>query len=414
MRLKIGVTIPAFESEVIDDGLHLPDQSDRDTQVESINTSKVDSDKILLKDLLAVFFICLLIMTVIATGLRIIKDNIEGRPMFLFGFLPEVKQGAYHLSSNPFSIQAVVAAEDSGQNFFTVEGEQENDLGPMIKIGLFQVTGPQQIVADRPYKIVDSKGFTILTSEGSVPVYVWYDKSQNKYFFKHQQFVYTAAEPFVIQAGREGVLQILSYYNPPKWDKRINDNKFRNSLFLNYSAATNQLWMINELPLEDYLKGLAETKPGDNFEYLKVMSIVGRSYAYYHLMNNFKHQYNNFHLDAYWDQVYRGYNNEVRHPELVKAVEQTRGRIVTYQGEVAVTPYFARSNGKTKSWSEVWYGNPYPWVVPVEVPWERGLEQLGHGVGLSAIGAMIMANNGWQVDDIIKYFYQGVEIAKLY
>ncbi len=414
MRFKIGATIPALNSEITDDDLYLSSWQ-KENKLGNITVNDNSGlDRILLKDLLAVFFICLLIMIVIATGLRIIKDNIEGKPIFLFGWLPEVRGQSYHLRANPFSIQAVVAAEENRQFLPTTEAEEEEGLGPLIKIGLFQVTKPQQIIADSPYQVIDSQGFTILTSQGAVPIYVWYDKKQDKYFFKHQQLVYSSAEAFVIQANQGGVLQIVSYYNPPKWDKKISDNKFRHRLFLNYSSATGQLWMINELPLEDYLKGLAETKPGDNFEYLKVMSIVGRSYAYYHLINNFKHQYNNFHLDAYWDQVYRGYNNEQRHPDLVKAVEQTRGRVVTYKGRVAVTPYFARSNGRTKSWSEVWYGDPYPWVAPVEVPWEKGFQQLGHGVGLSAIGAMIMANNGWQVDDIIKYFYQGVGVEKIY
>ncbi len=37
----------------------------------------------------------------------------------------------------------------------------------------------------------------------------------------------------------------------------------------------------------------------------------------------------------------------------------------------------------------------------------------GHGVGMSQYGALAMAKKGYKYDEILKYYYQGVEIAKL-
>ena len=37
----------------------------------------------------------------------------------------------------------------------------------------------------------------------------------------------------------------------------------------------------------------------------------------------------------------------------------------------------------------------------------------GHGVGMSQYGAQGMANNGYKYEEIIKYYYQGVEISKI-
>ncbi len=37
----------------------------------------------------------------------------------------------------------------------------------------------------------------------------------------------------------------------------------------------------------------------------------------------------------------------------------------------------------------------------------------GHGVGMSQYGAKEMANNGYKYDDILKYYYQGVEFKKI-
>ena len=37
----------------------------------------------------------------------------------------------------------------------------------------------------------------------------------------------------------------------------------------------------------------------------------------------------------------------------------------------------------------------------------------GHGVGMSQYGALAMAKKGYKYQDILKYYYQGVEIKKL-
>ena len=46
-------------------------------------------------------------------------------------------------------------------------------------------------------------------------------------------------------------------------------------------------------------------------------------------------------MDATYDQVYRGYGAEARTPNVVAAVDATRGQIVTYNGKLAITPYFS-------------------------------------------------------------------------
>jgi stage II sporulation protein D len=38
----------------------------------------------------------------------------------------------------------------------------------------------------------------------------------------------------------------------------------------------------------------------------------------------------------------------------------------------------------------------------------------GHGVGLSQWGAYGMASQGYSYEDILKYYYQGVQLKKIY
>ncbi len=189
------------------------------------------------------------------------------------------------------------------------------------------------------------------------------------------------------------------------------DNTFRNVLELRYNDVKSRSWLINELPMEFYLKGLAETSNVSHIEFQKALITAARTYAFYHWTRNTKHDGEGFHVDAYSDQVYKGHGQEVRTPRLSQAVDATRGEIVTYNGETAITAYFSRSAGKTLDWSEVWGGN-VPWSKSVPVPCDVGKTLWGHGIGMSASGALCMANDGKLWEEIIKYFYTGVALDK--
>ena len=93
---------------------------------------------------------------------------------------------------------------------------------------------------------------------------------------------------------------------------------------------------------------------------------------------------------------------------------KSAGQIVHYNDEPVITPYFSRSDGRTRSWEDVWAGGPYPWLVEVDVPWDDGYPLWGHGVGMSARAAIKMADEGMHYEEILKYFYHGTTLKKLY
>jgi len=204
------------------------------------------------------------------------------------------------------------------------------------------------------------------------------------------------------------------------FDRRVTrnfthpDNTFRNVLELRYNSSKDRTWMINELPIEYYLRGLAETSNISPLEYQKALVTVARTYALYHYERGTKHGDEFYHISSYsWDQVYNGYGQEMRAPKITQAVEATRGRVVTYDNKTAITPYFSRSDGRTRDWSEVWHGS-VAWLKSVPAPCdaEKGRTLWGHGVGLSASEALCMANRGSEWIDILTHFYQGVELNK--
>jgi peptidoglycan hydrolase-like amidase len=117
------------------------------------------------------------------------------------------------------------------------------------------------------------------------------------------------------------------------------------------------------------------------------------------------------------DQLYLGVVSEAMMPRFVEAARATRGEMVTYENEIVITPYFGNSNGRTKSWTQVWGGQPKPWLVSVEAEYDRarGRRQLGHGVGMSQRDASIRAEKeGIDYRAILTHYYTGVEIERVY
>lgn len=189
-------------------------------------------------------------------------------------------------------------------------------------------------------------------------------------------------------------------------------NTYRNVLEIRYNDYKDRTWVINELPIEMYLRGLAETSNVSHFEYQKALVTAARTYAFYHYTRGTKRASEHMHLVAYADdQVYRGYERETMSPNVVQAVEDTHGVIVTYDDDYAITPYFSRSDGRTRDWSEVW-GGEVAWAKSVPVPWDEGYTLWGHGVGMSAVGALAMANEGWLYEEILPYYYTDIELQQ--
>jgi peptidoglycan hydrolase-like amidase len=215
----------------------------------------------------------------------------------------------------------------------------------------------------------------------------------------------------IIPKTANAIMTVSNFDRKVTRGSSFTDNTFRNILELRYNTPNDRTWLINELPMEYYLRGLAETSNISPAEFQKTLITAARTYAFYHWSRATKHKSEFFHVDAWLDQVYKGYGQEARTPNLTAAVDATRGRIVTYQGETAITPYFSRSDGRTRNWSDVWYGT-VPWCVGVPVPADVGKKLWGHGVGMSASGALAMANDGQTYDQILKYFYTGIDVTK--
>lgn len=185
---------------------------------------------------------------------------------------------------------------------------------------------------------------------------------------------------------------------------------------MEFRVLDNSLVAINELPIELYLRGLAEVSNTTDPEKIKTIVVAARSYAYHYITDDDKFPGKPWDLDDSPErsQKYLGYGFEKRSSNVTLAIRQTAGKVVTYKNKAVKVPYFNQSDGKTRSAKDVWGWNDTPYLVAVNDKYCNGSTLLGHGVGISGCGADGMAKAGKDHEEIIEYFLKGVSFKYVY
>ena len=298
----------------------------------------------------------------------------------------------------------VVTAEDTPAETTTNTNEQT------IRIALSEVGKSEEI------KIKANGDFSTINKSGEKRRY----SAQDTLSVTWSVFGDLRVEP----TNKSTIFEILTYedYN---WNNTTNFNKFRGTLKVAYSSNSNKVWLVNELPFEDYLLGVAEAVNSDPKEYQKAFAISARSYAMFHLEKGGKRGTNEiFHLNnTSSDQVYRGYGWELYSPNLPIAVKETRDEVIKYNGKTARAVYSSDSGGVTKNACSLWrgvfctadYGYLEGGVYDPAGTQRRDAAQIAksHGVGMSAAGGRRLAELGKNYQEILKYYYKNIEIVKL-
>ncbi|MBN1258265.1 SpoIID/LytB domain-containing protein [Candidatus Peregrinibacteria bacterium] len=296
------------------------------------------------------------------------------------------------------------------QNAIASSQEKEPVATPFrVRLGYSGATAT--LTSDKPYKVYSATGQEFFSPSKGAQVTL--RRVGNNIHVQSGSVVRSSAYiRFVPAEG--GIMEIASWERPPDWNNSLNDNKFRG--VIEARVVNGAVAYINELPLEDYLKGIAEVSNDAPFEKMKAMAVLARTYAKYY-MDPANRKFPDMPYDGSDDpnvfQKYLGYGVEIRNPNFVGAVAVTENEVVTYNGKLVKTPYFSQSDGKTKSAQEVWGWKDTPYLVSVPDPYCAGKTMSGHGVGLSGCGAEGMAKAGKTYDEIIKYYFKGVKIEEL-
>ncbi len=287
---------------------------------------------------------------------------------------------------------------------------------PRIRVSLGKIEGAVLIRAYGDYDFVAPDKSILLAVPSDTRVLWEYDVVGKTNLITMGGVTTSSPALFRMQARTpESRVTIHDKNDRPKWNGSVNYNEYRGDIELRYSEKMPGLWVINEVPMEQYLKGLIETTSQDPPEMQKAVQIAARTYAYVRLPDGVNYVNRLWDVHAVWDQYYKGYAAEKINPSGARATDDTRGVLVLYEEKPVTTPYFARSNGKTKGWRQVWGGRDKPWLKPVVAVYDRGKKKFGHGVGMSQTDAKLRAKkDGWNFERLLTYYYTGVTVQKVY
>ncbi|MEK7539780.1 MAG: SpoIID/LytB domain-containing protein [Patescibacteria group bacterium] len=283
-----------------------------------------------------------------------------------------------------------------------------DDLGQM-RVGITNELETVQLSSNKQAQVESTQGVLLATvPKGEV---ITITPSTNTYTVSTSQGVFSmGGVRFIPRTG--GVVTVENYEDRPGWNTDLNDNVFRGRVLV-ARGTDNTTWVVNVLRLGPYVRGIAEASNSSPVEYQKALSVAARTYAVYNMLHPTKHEGEPYILDnTSGDQVYRGYNLEQRAEIWAASARSTSKQVLMYDDEVIVAPYFSQSDGRTRSWSEVW-GGEYPWAVSVSDPGCEGLELQGHGVGMSGKGGVYFAEEGQMYEEILTYYYTGVRLETL-
>ena len=197
---------------------------------------------------------------------------------------------------------------------------------------------------------------------------------------------------------------------------------YRGSMEFAWLPSYQSAWVVNTLPMDDYLSGLVEQNDTIPWEALRASAIAFRTYA---VTVRAERRASGALFDVAastrqtptlytHDQVYHGYARELSGTRLRDAVHDTRGCVLTYEGRTIHAVYFSRADGRTRSWHEEWGGAIKPWAVAVDDPYSQGQSLLGHGIGLPLRSANAMAAAGANGEQILAAYYTSVDFEHVY
>lgn len=180
------------------------------------------------------------------------------------------------------------------------------------------------------------------------------------------------------------------------------DNKEENKIDSNYTYRQygtikllhSKTGEIEELSIDDYLYNVVSAEMPATYEMqaLEAQAIVARTYTIYKIINK-KHENADICDDSSCCQAWvskdvrmeRWSENEREEnwQKICTAVNNTKGKIITYNGQPINAFFHANSGGTTEIPVNVWGGTDYPYLQSVQTAGEEGYAQYSSEVELS-------------------------------
>lgn len=176
--------------------------------------------------------------------------------------------------------------------------------------------------------------------------------------------------------------------------------------------------VINTLPFSEYMKWIVETNDTETLEKNKVMAMISKNYALFYM--NKENIHPNISADANYTAIddpnfFQKYVWAWLEKTLTKryqALEATNNEVVMYDSYLPILPYFNCSAGFTLSAEEKRWWNDTPYLKSV-YDFDTCDDFAWHGVWLAGKWAERFAKQWMTYDQILKYYYDSINIAKI-
>lgn len=301
----------------------------------------------------------------------------------------------------------------------TINGVDGNKDGDLVRIGITYTDGkPITVTANNSFQVREGGDKVLTTLKAGQNIAVSWSGGQYHVRGSGKKFDTVNKIRFVGLNG--AIMQVVSYSDPSVTYPGKNYNRFRGTIEIRKCDNCNQLWAINEIRTELYLRGLGETSGEGPEQYVEALGIAARTYVLYHkIVTGGRSVHNDYDItNTPNDQIYRGYEYEIITPRMSSLFAKTKGTVITEgaTSQLIASIYFSDSDGHTRTAKQAWGTDRLPYLQrSVADPYHVATHCNGHCVGMSAQGAYGFAKaQNWSFQKILTYYFYGVKIVKAY
>ncbi len=207
-------------------------------------------------------------------------------------------------------------------------------------------------------KLSSDDGFEIRDMFSNLSLFQSFEKNIVLKLNGQNYDIYDAQGNYLSSMATNKTMKILS---PGANPIKINNKRYRG--YLTFAYIDNQLSIINNLGLEEYLYGVVPREMPSTFSYeaLKAQAVAARSYAVTSVTRNKDKSFDLY--DTVSSQVYGGFDAE--RDNVRKAVDETRGQILLSDGKVVNATYSSSNGGYTADANDVW-GTKFKYLISKE------------------------------------------------
>lgn len=232
---------------------------------------------------------------------------------------------------------------------------------PILRVGIFLNQTEINIGGDGPFKIYNLKSNNLISEERNKTIKLLLHAKGVEILGKG---VYSGPIR-IVPVGNTKVIVIV---NGQKY-------RYRGNMEVGIDKEYRKLNVINIIGIEEYLYGVLkkEISPRWPEDVLKAQAIAARTFAIFNMNKYIDKGYNI--CASTNSQAYGGVNHE--DPLTNRAVDETRGVIITYKGKPIDAVYHSDSGGYTENSENVW-GSSLPYLRGVKSKFEEKVSPPHH------------------------------------